>query len=197
MGVQGAHLNPPDGPLLEPPGPLLTHLHTVHMAYSECLPTRLNPLAERSCLSQVQGPRGAARSRPQDLDRAVRRGEEGGGEGAARCRGVDSKTCCPHGIRILKLDLSLWNFAAALRRTGRQACASARARRGCLSPKDVNRLCAIGGAPAARVHLLSCRACTQALIDTSRSLGGLFAVVPLDTKSLISGARAGGWMACG
>jgi hypothetical protein len=27
----------------EPPGPLLTHLHTIYMAYSECLPTRLNP----------------------------------------------------------------------------------------------------------------------------------------------------------
>jgi hypothetical protein len=31
QGVQGAHLNPR--------GPLLTHLHTVYMAYSECLPT--------------------------------------------------------------------------------------------------------------------------------------------------------------
>jgi hypothetical protein len=27
--------------------------HTVYMAYSECLPTRLNPLAERTCFSQV------------------------------------------------------------------------------------------------------------------------------------------------
>ena len=34
-------------------GPLLTHLHTVYMADSECLPTRLNPLAERTCFSQV------------------------------------------------------------------------------------------------------------------------------------------------
>ena len=40
------------GGSLEPPGPL-THLHTVYMAYSECLPTRLNPLAERTCFSQV------------------------------------------------------------------------------------------------------------------------------------------------
>ena len=40
---------------LEPPGPLLTHLHTVYMAYSERLPTRLNPLAERTCFSQVRG----------------------------------------------------------------------------------------------------------------------------------------------
>jgi hypothetical protein len=38
----------------EPPGPLLTHLHTVYMAYSECRPTRLNPLAERTCFSQVR-----------------------------------------------------------------------------------------------------------------------------------------------
>jgi hypothetical protein len=36
---------------LEPPGPLLTHLRTVYMAYSERLPTRLNPLAERACFS--------------------------------------------------------------------------------------------------------------------------------------------------
>ena len=40
------------GGSLEPPGPL-TYLHTVYMAYSECLPTRLNPLAERTCFSQV------------------------------------------------------------------------------------------------------------------------------------------------
>jgi hypothetical protein len=31
------------------PGPLLTHLQTVYMAYS----THLNPLAERPCFSQV------------------------------------------------------------------------------------------------------------------------------------------------
>ena len=43
----------PLGLFLEPPGPLLTHLYTVYMAYSECLPTRLNPLAERTCFSQV------------------------------------------------------------------------------------------------------------------------------------------------
>ena len=54
----------PLGLFLEPPGPLLTHLHTVHIAYSECLPTRLNPLAERTCFSQARkvkywdGPRG-------------------------------------------------------------------------------------------------------------------------------------------
>ena len=29
------------------------HLHIVHMAYSECLPTLLNPLAERTCFSQA------------------------------------------------------------------------------------------------------------------------------------------------
>ena len=43
----------PPGLLLEPPGPLLTHLYTVYMACSECLLTRLNPLAERTCFSQV------------------------------------------------------------------------------------------------------------------------------------------------
>jgi hypothetical protein len=31
------------GGSLEPSGPLHTHLHTAHMACSECLPTRLNP----------------------------------------------------------------------------------------------------------------------------------------------------------
>jgi hypothetical protein len=31
------------------------HLHTVYMAYSECLPTHLSPLAERACFSQVRG----------------------------------------------------------------------------------------------------------------------------------------------
>jgi hypothetical protein len=52
IGIQGAHLNPL-GIFLEPPGPFLTHLHTVYMAYSEHLPTRLTPLAERTCFSQV------------------------------------------------------------------------------------------------------------------------------------------------
>ena len=52
IGGSGESLEPP-GPLLEPPGPLLMHLHTVFMAYSECRPTRLNPLAERTCFSQA------------------------------------------------------------------------------------------------------------------------------------------------
>ena len=43
----------PPGLLLEPPGPLLTHLYTVYMACAECLLTRLNPLAERTCFAQV------------------------------------------------------------------------------------------------------------------------------------------------
>jgi hypothetical protein len=51
IGGPGGSLDPP-APLLEPPGPLLTHLHTVYTAYSEHLPTRLNPLAERTCFSQ-------------------------------------------------------------------------------------------------------------------------------------------------
>jgi hypothetical protein len=45
-GVQGAHLNPLR--------PLLTHPHTVYMACSECLPTHLNPLAERTCSPQAR-----------------------------------------------------------------------------------------------------------------------------------------------
>ena len=48
IGGSGGSLEPP-GPLLEPPG----HLHTVYMAYSEYLPTHLNPLAKRTCFSQV------------------------------------------------------------------------------------------------------------------------------------------------
>jgi hypothetical protein len=43
-GVQGAHLNPL-GPFLR--------TSTPYMAYSECLATRLNPLAERICFSQA------------------------------------------------------------------------------------------------------------------------------------------------
>jgi hypothetical protein len=41
------------GGSVEPPGPLLPHLHTVYMAYSGCHPTHLNPLAERTCFPQV------------------------------------------------------------------------------------------------------------------------------------------------
>jgi hypothetical protein len=53
IGGSGGSLEPPV-PLLEPPGPLLTHLHTVYTAYSECLPTRLNPwLRGPSCFPQV------------------------------------------------------------------------------------------------------------------------------------------------
>ena len=37
----------------EPPGPLLTHLRTVHMVFPECLPTRLSPVAERTRFSQA------------------------------------------------------------------------------------------------------------------------------------------------
>ena len=60
-GVQGAHLNP-HGPLFEPPGPLLTHLHTVCMACSECLPTGLNPLAERTLFPPGSAGRWTARA---------------------------------------------------------------------------------------------------------------------------------------
>ena len=42
------------GGSLEPPGPLPTHLHTVYMEYSECVPTLVNPLAKRTCFSQVR-----------------------------------------------------------------------------------------------------------------------------------------------
>jgi hypothetical protein len=42
-GVQGVHLNPP--------GPLPMHLLTVYTGYSECLPTLLHPLAERTSVS--------------------------------------------------------------------------------------------------------------------------------------------------
>ena len=39
------------GGSLEPPWPLITHLHTMYIEYSEGLPTRLNPLAGRTCFS--------------------------------------------------------------------------------------------------------------------------------------------------
>jgi hypothetical protein len=68
----GPLLEPP-GPLLEPPGPLLTHLHTVYMVCVECLPTRLNPLVERTCFSQTpvrtrQTPEVAADSTHSQVD---------------------------------------------------------------------------------------------------------------------------------
>jgi hypothetical protein len=44
-GFRGAHLNPLG--LFS----VLTHLHTVYMAYSECLPTSLNPLSETDAKS--------------------------------------------------------------------------------------------------------------------------------------------------
>ena len=58
-------MNPLAGPFLEPPGPLLTHLRTVYMAFSECLPTRLNPLVERTCFSQAGG---GAEASPMDAE---------------------------------------------------------------------------------------------------------------------------------
>ena len=42
MGGSGGSLEPP-GPLLEPPWPLIMHPHTVYVACSERLPTRLSP----------------------------------------------------------------------------------------------------------------------------------------------------------
>ena len=66
IGGSGGSLEP-RGPVLEPPGPLLTHLHNVYMAYSERLPTRLNPPAERTCFSQA----GAAHRRGEQLRAAL------------------------------------------------------------------------------------------------------------------------------
>ena len=45
------------GGSLEPPGPLPMHLHTACVELSECLPTLLNPPAERTCFSQVDAAR--------------------------------------------------------------------------------------------------------------------------------------------
>jgi hypothetical protein len=43
------------GGSLKPPGPLrLMRLHTVHMEYSECFPTLLHPLAERTSFPQAR-----------------------------------------------------------------------------------------------------------------------------------------------
>jgi hypothetical protein len=49
------------GGSLDPPGPTPMPLYTVYMEYSECTPTLLNPLAERTCFSQKANcPRPAA-----------------------------------------------------------------------------------------------------------------------------------------
>jgi hypothetical protein len=50
------------GGSLEPPGPLLTHPHTVYTVYSECIPTRLSALAERASYSPRSRVRAAPRS---------------------------------------------------------------------------------------------------------------------------------------
>jgi hypothetical protein len=63
IGGSGGSLEPPV-PLLEPPGTLLTRLQTVYIAYFECLPTRLSPLAERTCFPLVllHGPPGTGKT---------------------------------------------------------------------------------------------------------------------------------------
>ena len=43
----------PLGLFLKLSGPLFTRLHAFYMGCSECLPTRLNPLAEGTCFSQA------------------------------------------------------------------------------------------------------------------------------------------------
>jgi hypothetical protein len=58
----GGNIHGGSGGPVKLPGPLLTHPHTVYMAYSECLPTRVNPLAERACFSFPR----RARGRPPD-----------------------------------------------------------------------------------------------------------------------------------
>ena len=63
------------GGSLEPPGPLFTHLHTVYMGCSERLPTRLNPLAERACFSQVAGQPPGNRGRAR-ADAAARQADD-------------------------------------------------------------------------------------------------------------------------
>jgi hypothetical protein len=84
------------GGSLDPPRPLLTHLHTVHTAYSECLPTRLNPLAERTCFSQVL---------VEDCHwgSTVPLGRGGGGVAVGPqddgfCRGLDTPSECPYNL---------------------------------------------------------------------------------------------------
>ena len=59
----------PLGLFLEPPGPLLTHLPTLYLASSKCLSARLNPLAERTCFSQVE--QGWIRAEAVELDEAA------------------------------------------------------------------------------------------------------------------------------
>jgi hypothetical protein len=51
QSVPGRKRSGAQGGSLEPPGQLLPHLHTVYIAYSERLSTRLKPLPERTCFS--------------------------------------------------------------------------------------------------------------------------------------------------
>jgi hypothetical protein len=114
QGAQEGSLEPP-GPLLGPPGPLLTHLHTVYMAYSERLPARLNPLAERACVS-LPGTSCCARcsSWPSGSRRPVRRLGSSGLRSQDDCdaqvllSNVDN--ICPIGEYFLTTSLTLSNL---------------------------------------------------------------------------------------
>ena len=63
---------------MNPLGPLLTQLRTVCMAYSDCLPTLVDPLAERARFSQVQAAIDALSERGPGLR------EDGGRPGGPR-----------------------------------------------------------------------------------------------------------------
>jgi hypothetical protein len=67
-------------------GGLLTHLHTVCMACFECLPTRMNHLAERTCFSQVPSATG-------DRADAGGAGDENAHGGVREDRHGASETC--------------------------------------------------------------------------------------------------------
>ena len=93
------------GGSLEPYGPLLTHLHTIYMAYSECLPTRLNLLAEKTCFSQV--PQLAHTSEHDAWPRARRPRAHGGRRRGVGGRGGRGSTLRPvHVGHTMRLELS-------------------------------------------------------------------------------------------
>ena len=124
----------PLGLFLEPPGPLLTHLHAVCIAYSECLPTRLNPLAERTCFSQVgalqcRGPRPR-----RGLQRPRRAGalpcaEQRQSAAQARLAGVRGQAGRRHRLAGVEADHEPRHGAGTARATRRPVAAFAAADR--------------------------------------------------------------------
>ena len=73
LGAQQGERDRGSGGSLEPPRSLYAHLRTVCMPYSERLPTRWNPLAERTCFSKVRELRARQVPGRRALEQGVRR----------------------------------------------------------------------------------------------------------------------------